>query len=215
MLFSFGVLLILCGLGIMGFGLFIFYAWLPLFYALVGFEIGVLLGKWLAGDVFGTLAIVLGIVGAIAAAGATYVLEPYRRILLGYWGGALVALSLASLLGLEKLTGGFLGILLAVAGGVIGAMLTSRYFDLFVVVASAFGGATLMVAGAKALMLNMGWPAPGTLLPALITVVLSMIGVGWQMRNIAHWAHVQPLLRDPLADNRSTPHHLGRRDDAA
>ena len=53
-------------------------------------------------------------------------LEPYRRVLLGYWGGALVILSLASLLGLEKLTGGFLGILLAVAGGVIGAMLTSQ-----------------------------------------------------------------------------------------
>jgi hypothetical protein len=215
MLFSFAVLLILCGLGIMGFGLFIFYAWLPLFYALIGFEIGVLLGKWLAGDVFGTLAIVLGVVGAIAAAGATYVLEPYRRILLGYWGGALVALSLASLLGLEKLTGGFLGILLAVAGGVIGAMLTSRFFDLFVVVASAFGGATLVVSGAKALSLVMGWPASGTLLPALCTVVLAMIGVGWQLRNIAHWAHVRPLLQDPLADKRATSHPLSRRDDAA
>ena len=44
MLFSFGMLLILCGLGIMGFGLFIFYAWLPLFYGLLGFEIGLLLG---------------------------------------------------------------------------------------------------------------------------------------------------------------------------
>lgn len=214
MQFSFAVLLILCGLGIMGFGLFIFYAWLPLFYALIGFEIGFLLGKWLAGDVVGTLAIVLGVLGAIAAAAATYILEPYRRILLGYWGGALVALSLASLVGLEKLTGGFLGILVAVAGGVIGAMLTSRFFDVFVVVASAFGGATLMVAGAKALMLSMGWPAPGTLLPALFTVVLSLIGVGWQMRNIAHWAHIRPLVRDPLAD-RGTPHPLSRNDDAA
>ena len=85
MLFSFGVLLILCGLGIMGFGLFIFYAWLPLFYALIGFEIGFLLGKWLAGSA-GTVAFMLGIVGGVAAAGATYFLEPYRRVLLGYWG---------------------------------------------------------------------------------------------------------------------------------
>jgi hypothetical protein len=211
MLLSFGVLLILCGLGIMGFGLFIFYAWLPLFYALIGFEIGVLLGKWLAGDTFGKLAIVLGVASAIAAACATYVLEPYRRILLGYWGGALISLSLASLLGLEKLTGGFLGILLAVAGGVIGAMLTSRFFDLFVVVASAFGGATLVVAGAKALMLSMAWPAPGTLLPALVTVVLSLIGVGWQMHNTARWAHVRPLLRDPLADKRAASGDVIRR----
>ena len=56
MLLSFGILLILCGLGIMGFGLFIFYAWLPLFYGLLGLEIGLLLGKWLTGDV-GTIAI--------------------------------------------------------------------------------------------------------------------------------------------------------------
>ena len=215
MLFSFGVLLVLCGLGIMGFGLFIFYGWLPLFYALIGFEIGFLLGKWLAGSV-GTIAVMLGIVGGVAAASATYILEPYRRILLGYWGGALISLSLASLIGLERLMGGFFGIPLAVAGGVIGAMLTSRFFDLFVVVASAFGGATLAVAGAQSLWLSMGWPAPGTLLPALVTVVLSLIGVSWQLRNIARWAHVHPLLQDPLADKRAKSHPQGQhRDDAA
>jgi hypothetical protein len=108
-----------------------------------------------------------------------------------------------------------LGILLAVAGGVIGAMLTSRFFDMFVVVASAFGGATLVVAGAKALLLAVGAPAPGTLLPALSTVVLAMVGVGWQLRNVARWSHVQPLLQDPLADKSSTSHPLHRRNDAA
>jgi hypothetical protein len=207
MLFSFAVLLILGGLGIMAFGLFLFYAWLPLFYALFGFEIGFLLGEWLAGGNVGTLAIVLGIVGAVAVASATYYLEPYRRILLGYWGGALVILSLASLLGLDKLTSGVLGILLAVAGGVIGAMLISRYFDLLVVVASAFGGATLAVAGAKTLLLSMGWPVSGVLLPALFTVVLSLVGVGWQLSNIARWAHVRPVLRDPLEDKPAASHH--------
>jgi hypothetical protein len=200
MLFSFGVLLLLGGLGIMAFGLFIFYSWLPLFYALFGFEIGFLLGEWLAGGNVGTLAIVLGIVGAVAVASATYYLEPYRRILLGYWGGALVALSLASLLGLDRLTSGFLGIILAVAGGVIGAMLISRFFDLIVVVASAFGGATLAVTGVKTLLLSMGWPVTGMLLPALCTVILSLIGVGWQLGNIARWSHVRPVLHDPLQD---------------
>jgi hypothetical protein len=200
MLFSLGVLLLLGGLGIMAFGLFIFYAWLPLFYALFGFEIGFLLGGWLAGGTVGTLAIVLGIVGAVAVASATYYLEPYRRILLGYWGGALVALSLAALLGLDRLTSGFLGILLAVAGGVIGAMLISRFFDLIVVVASAFGGATLAVTGVKTLLLSMGWPVTGMLLPALCTVILSLIGVGWQLGNIARWSHVRPVLHDPLQD---------------
>jgi hypothetical protein len=44
MLFSFAVLLILCGLAVMVFGLFLFYAWLPILYALFGWEIGLLLG---------------------------------------------------------------------------------------------------------------------------------------------------------------------------
>jgi hypothetical protein len=192
---SFGILLILCGLGIMGFGLFIFYAWLPLFYGLLGLEIGLLIGKWLTGDV-GAVAIVLGVVGGLAAAASAYFLEPYRRLLLGYWGGALVALSLASLLGLERL-GGVVGICLAVAGGIVGAMLTSKYFDLFVIAASAFGGATLVVAGLQVPLLIAGSSA-GSLIPALLTLVLSLIGVSWQLNNAARWGH--PMVRDPLAD---------------
>jgi hypothetical protein len=43
MLFSFGVLLILCGLAVMAFGLFLFYAWLPILYGLFGLDIGLLL----------------------------------------------------------------------------------------------------------------------------------------------------------------------------
>ena len=60
---SIGLLTILTGLAIMGFGLFMFYAWLPVFYALVGFDVGILLGRALTGDA-GTTAIVLGIAGA-------------------------------------------------------------------------------------------------------------------------------------------------------
>jgi hypothetical protein len=51
------VLMILTGLVIMSFGLFLFYAWLPLLYALVGFDIGLLLGRSITGDV-GATAIV-------------------------------------------------------------------------------------------------------------------------------------------------------------
>jgi len=40
-----GLLMILTGLAIMAFGLFMFYAWLPLLYALVGFDVGILLGR--------------------------------------------------------------------------------------------------------------------------------------------------------------------------
>lgn len=76
------LLMILTGLAIMAFGLFIFYAWLPLLYAIVGLDIGLMLGRWLTGDV-GAIAIVLGIAGAVLLGAASYFLEPYRRLLLG------------------------------------------------------------------------------------------------------------------------------------
>ena len=88
------ILLILAGLAIMAFGIFLFYAWLPFLYGLFGLEIGLLLGRSLTGDV-GLVAIILGIVGAVILFGAAYFLEPYRRILLGLSAGALVGLSIA------------------------------------------------------------------------------------------------------------------------
>lgn len=191
MLFSFATLLVLCGIGIMGFGLMIFYAWLPLFYGLFGLEIGLLLGKWLTGQV-GPIAIAAGIVGAVAATGATYFFEPYRRVLLGYVGGALVALSLASLLGLDRAVGGFFGALISVAGGLIGSVVAPKYFDLFVVIASAFGGATLVVAGAQLFLPEAG-EASASFLPALLTAVLTVIGIHWQLKNIASWVPPQPV----------------------
>ena len=81
------ILLVLAGLAIMAFGIFLFYAWLPLFYGLFGLEIGLLLGQWLTGDI-GLVAIILGIVGAVILFGAAYILEPYRRILLGISAGS-------------------------------------------------------------------------------------------------------------------------------
>jgi hypothetical protein len=38
------ILLVLAGLAIMAFGIFLFYAWLPFLYGLFGLEIGLLLG---------------------------------------------------------------------------------------------------------------------------------------------------------------------------
>jgi hypothetical protein len=204
MLFSFGMLLILCGLGIMGYGLFIFYAWLPLFYGLLGFEIGLLLGKWLSGDI-ALIAITLGIMCAIAAAGAAYYLEPYRRLLLGYAGGALLTLSLASLLGLDRMVNGFFGAILTVGGGLLGGTVASKYFDLFIIAASAFGGATLVVSGAQLLLPVTSDPTSWSTLPALITVILTVLGVRWQLSNIASWVPVpQDTLPNPTG-NQSEP----------
>jgi hypothetical protein len=198
MLFCFGALLILGGLGILGYGLFIFYAWLPLLYAVLGFEIGLLLGKWLSGDV-ALLAIILGIVGAIAATSAAYFLEPYRRTILGSVGGALLTLSLASLLNLDHLLNGIFGAILMVGGGLLGATVVSKYFDLLIVTASALGGATLMVSGAQLLLPtnDAGWST----LPALATAILTALGIRWQISNLASWIPVQPTMQDAVANS--------------
>ena len=184
MLFSFATLLILCGLGIMGFGLYLFYAWLPLFYGLVGLEIGLLLGKWVTGGI-GPLAVMLGTTGGVLAASSAYYFEPYRRTLLGYIGGALFMLSLASAVGLDRVTHGFVSAVVSVAGGLIGATIARNYFDLLVVGASAVGGATLVVAGAQ-LVLPIA-QASGSLLPIVLTAILTIIGISWQRKNMAAW----------------------------
>ena len=183
------ILLILAGLAIMAFGIFLFYAWLPFLYGLFGFEIGLLLGRALTGDV-GLLAIILGIVGAVILFGATYFLEPYRRILLG--------LSIATVFGFDHFIGGVLGVVLAVVGAVVGAIIVPRYFDAFVIVASAVGGAAMVMAGAHWLFPGVGLfdRATGGLLPALLTFVLSAVGIGWQFKNIATWVRSQPLYGD-------------------
>src|SRR5262245_30325823 len=195
MLFSFGVLLILCGLGIMAFGLFLFYAWLPILYGLFGLEIGLLLGQWLSGEL-GPLAYILGIVGAVGLLCATYSLEPYRRVLVGFSGGALITLSLAYLFGLDQLIGGIIGTALVVAGGLVGAKIVPQVFDSIIIAVSAFGGATMAMAGAHLLLPNVGLfdrLADG-LSPRLLTIILTAIGIGWQFRNIEKWVQSQPRL---------------------
>jgi hypothetical protein len=196
MTFVGGMLMILTGLAIMGFGLFLFYAWLPLLYGLIGLDIGLLLGRWLTGDV-GAIAIILGIAGAIALAVASYTLEPYRRILLGVSGGFLVGLSLAAVFGLESGLGGFFGIVLAAVCAVIGGILVPRFFDTFIVVASAASGAAMVVAGAHFLLPALGLlgNTGGGVLARLLTIILAVIGMGWQFSNIAKWVQSEPMPR--------------------
>ena len=191
--FSFGLLLILCGLAIMAFGLFIFYAWLPVLYGLFGLDIGFLLGQWLTGEV-GLLAWIFGLIGAVILFGATYTLEPYRRVLVGLSGGVLITLSVMYLLGADRVIGGVVGTAMLIGGGVIGALIFPRIFNSFIIAVSAFGGATMAMAGAHLIL-------PGVVLfdrfagglpPKLITIALTAIGVGWQLRNIETWVEIDP-----------------------
>ncbi len=195
---SFAILLVLCGLGIMGFGLLLFYAWLPLLYGLFGLEIGLLLGRWMTGDV-GALAFILGItVGAAAAAGA-YLLEPYRRALVGFMGGVVLMLAFLSILGLDRHVAAFSVTILAAVAGVLGATIALRYFDIYIVVASAFGGAALIVTGAQLLLPTPAEPS-ASILPALITIILGIFGLRWQISNIASWVPPEPGAAAPFGD---------------
>jgi hypothetical protein len=188
-----GALLVLTGLSIMGFGLFLFYAWLPLLYAIVGFDIGVLIGQLLTGEV-GTIAIGLGIAGAVLLGIASYVLEPYRRILLGVSGGFLFGLAVAAALNLESLLGGFFARALAFACGLAGGVLVPRFFNAFVIGASAISGASLVMIGAHHVFpgVQLFDVAAGNPLSVLALVALALIGVAWQAKNISSWAPVIP-----------------------
>jgi hypothetical protein len=211
-MFSMGVLFVLCGLAIMTFGLFLFYAWLPIIYGLFGLDMGLLLGHWLTGDI-GLLAIIMGIAFAVVLACAAYVLEPYRRLLLGISGGALLGLSLGYLLQLDTPLGGVFGTALAIGGGLIGAMIVPRFFDAFVVAASAFGGATMTMAGAHLMMPSVELfdrAAARGLLPALLTLILTLLGLAWQFRNIVAWTQFEPMPGGVSADTKMT-HGGGKR----
>lgn len=193
MSFAGALLMILTGIVIMAFGLFLFYAWLPLLYGLVGFDIGLLIGRSLTGDV-GAVAITIGIACAVALGLASYFLEPYRRILLGVSGGVLVGLSLAGAFNLDTTLGAVMARLLVVICGVIGGVLVPRYFDAFVIGASALSGATMAMFGAHHLLPGLGLfdLAAGGILPLALVVVLTVVGVVWQSKNIVKWAQTLP-----------------------
>ncbi|MBL8883069.1 MAG: hypothetical protein JNL45_08450 [Hyphomicrobium sp.] len=188
------LLMILTGLVIMSFGLFIFYAWLPLLYAIVGLDIGLMLGRWLTGDV-GAIAIVLGIAGAVLLGAASYFLEPYRRLLLGASVGVLFGLSLATAFNLDTVLGAVLARILVLLCGVLGAAFVVRFFNAFVVGASAISGATMAVAGAHHLLPSLGLfdLASGDVLPRALTLLLAVLGVIWQAQNIGKWAEMLPV----------------------
>ena len=186
------ILLIVTGLAIMALGLLLFYAWLPFLYGFVGFDIGLLLGRWLTGDV-GIIAIILGAIGAVVLAFASYSLEPYRRILLGVSAGVLIGLALAAGCGLSGTIGTLIGGVLAVVFGLIGGNVVPRYFDLFVIFASAVSGAGMVMTGAHILMPNARIfdVVNGGILPSVLAIVLAAVAVFWQFSNITKWINYQ------------------------
>jgi hypothetical protein len=224
--FSAGMVFVATGVALMLFGLFLFYAFLPLLFGFIGFDIGVLLGRWLTGEI-GLIAIASGVIAAGILAIASYSLEPYRRILLGASSGALVGLSLAAGLGLDGWSGGLLNAFLAFAGALVGGVLVLYFFDVFVVVSSAIGGASLAVAGAHLLLSGVGLVDQsgvrlsdhiGGFWSSVLILILAAVGTSWQLSNISKWVQWLPVSRDTSGtsaekqDKARRKHELNIRD---
>ena len=188
-----GMVLVLAGLGAMGFGLMLFYALLPLFYAFFGAGVGYWLGSFITSTVPGEMSLVKFIfvlIGAVVFAGAAYSLEELRRILIGIGLGSLLGGLIASALGLT----GFLGITIMVIAAVLGAGITLAVFDGFIVVASALGGAGLAMDGVHLIfrsldIVDRSTISDGAIAPLIIWVVLGALAMAWQFKNIERWTH--------------------------
>ena len=186
-----GIFLILVGLGAMGFGLMLFYALLPLFYAFFGIGVGYWLGSMLTSTPPGEMSfvkLIFALGGGIIFAGGAYFFEPFRRILIGIGLGSLLGGLVASALGLT----GILGVIIMIVAAVVGAGITLAVFDAFIIVASAIGGAGLVMDGVHLIfqsldVLDRTTIALGTITPLVIWIVISAIAMGWQFMNIERW----------------------------
>ncbi|MGI9343313.1 MAG: hypothetical protein ACR2QV_10700 [Gammaproteobacteria bacterium] len=186
-----GIVLIIAGFGAMGFGLFLFYALLPLFYAFFGAGVGYWLGSFFTSTPPGEMSLIKFIFvigGGIAFASSAYFLEPFRRILIGVGLGSLVAGLIASALGLT----GMLGSIIMFVGAVLGAGITLAVFDRFIIVASAVGGAGLVMDGVFLVFRSLDIVdrtsiADGAIAPVVIWAVLGALALTWQFTNIERW----------------------------
>jgi len=193
-----GIALILVGLAAMGFGLFLFYALLPLFYAFFGVGVGYWFGSLLTGSPPGDANLVkllFAIGGAILFGGSAYVLEPFRRVLIGIGLGSLVGGLIASAIGLT----GFLGAVIMIVAGVIGALITLAVFDPYIIIASAIGGAGLAMDGLHLIFGSIGILdrtaiADGALMPLVVWIVAGTVGMAWQFKNLARWVVAEGLV---------------------
>lgn len=186
-----GIFLLIVGFGVMAFGLMIFYAMLPLFYAFFGFGTGYWLGSLLtsvAPGEFGLVKLLFASGGAVTFAFAAHVLEQYRRILVGIGLGSLLGGLIASAIGLT----GFFGVVIMVAAGVIGAMFTLAVFDTFIIAMTALGGAGLAMDGLHLILpsldaVDRAAIGQGGFVPFIIWAALAGLAIGWQYSNIERW----------------------------
>jgi hypothetical protein len=170
----FAILLILVGLALLGFGLLLFYVWLPLLLGLYIFAIALLAADGVAAN--GSSApILLGTLAGFTAVGARPFIGRSRRILAACLGGSLAALSIAYPFGVGEAAAP----VLALSGGVVGGLLVSSFFNLSVIAASACGGATLLAVGVRGLLSIAGEPGGGIVV--LLAAAFVVMGIRFQL----------------------------------
>lgn len=191
----FGVLLVVWGLALMAFGLWLFYALLPLWYGMFGALLGFVVGDWMTGDGWfgGVLTWTLAILGAALFAVLAYRLEPFRRIL----AGLLMGFGLGSLLATLFGGGVFLTAMFGGVGALIFAVLVPLFFDPMIVVGSSFSGAALVMDGALLILPFLGFlldrvnaAGSGRILPIVVYIVLGAVGLAWQLSNLRRWVQL-------------------------
>ena len=88
-----------------------------------------------------------------------------------------------------------------------------RFFDIFVIAASAVSGAAMVMTGANHILPGLGLfdRAAGGVMPSLVMIILAAAGISWQRYNIEKW--VQATSRghgvpDSSVEDRNGPHRL-------
>jgi hypothetical protein len=195
-----GILLVIWGLGLMAFGLWLFYALLPLWYGMFGALVGFAIGGWITGSGnswfgnFLTWTFALG--GAVLFAALAYQLEPFRRVLAGLLMGFSLGTLLAALFG----GGLFFVFLFGGIGALLFAVLVPLFFDPMIVVGSSFSGAALVMDGAFLLLPFLGFlldrtnaTGNGNFLAIVVYIVLGAAGLAWQLSHLREWVHAEAI----------------------
>lgn len=178
-----GILYILLGIGLLGFGIFLFYLLLPVFYGFLGFGVGLIVADYL--NVEQSVGLIFGIIGAVIFVLLTWQLEMLRRILIGIGFGILLGAAVANALAVDDTA----RLIIVVVGAIIGAFIALAIFDGFVIAASSIAGANFVLAGlfivTDDIKFRINDIATGETIALIIWAALAVLGIAWQLANLA------------------------------
>lgn len=178
-----GILYILLGIGLLGFGIFLFYLLLPVFYGFLGFGVGLIVADYL--NMEQSVGLIFGVIGAVIFVLLTWQLETLRRILIGIGFGILLGGAVANALAVDETA----RLIIVVVGAIIGAFIALAIFDGFIIAASSIAGANFVLAGLFIVTQNTAFDIndifAGETISLIIWAALAILGIVWQLANLA------------------------------